>query len=266
MIKLQTLFNNAIAQTVMKFNAAQGLKIRFGKMLGGLGLIFGLLLNGVAWADDVYSFESPSWDGTGKIYMGREIAPVMGYQGAGWLERSSRNREESVDKLIQMLPLSEKDVVADIGAGTGYLSFRLALRVPQGQVFAVDVQSEMVEILSERTQQSANTNVLPIKGDEKTPNLEPESIDLALMVDVYHELEYPREMLRAIADSLRPGGKLVLAEYKAENPRVMIKPLHKMSQAQVKAEMDAAGFSFERSLKGLPQQHLMVFSKTNLNT
>lgn len=223
---------------------------------------FGSPLSEIAWADQLYTQQRPSWDGTGKFYMGREIAPVMGYQGAGWLERSSRHREEAPETLVQLLPLSPTDTVADIGAGTGYLSFRIASRLPQGQVLAVDIQPEMVDILQDRVQQSGAPNVRPIQGNERSPQLDPNSTDLALMVDVYHELAYPREMLEAIASALKPNGKLVLAEYKAENPRVMIKPLHKMSQSQVKAEMTAAGFQFQQNLKGLPTQHLMVFEKS----
>ncbi|MEM9137748.1 MAG: class I SAM-dependent methyltransferase, partial [Cyanobacteria bacterium P01_F01_bin.42] len=154
----------------------------------------------------------------------------------------------------------------DIGAGTGYMSLRLADRVPNGTVWAEDVQPEMVEILRDRMSSSGIDNVRPVQGDERSPGLEAQSIDLALMVDVYHELLYPREMLDAVSQALKPGGKIVLAEYKAENPRVMIKPLHKMSQSQVRAELEAAGFQFRRNIKGLPQQHLMLFEKSNQET
>ena len=208
-----------------------------------------------------YEQVTPSWDGTGRIYMGREIAPVMGYQGARWLERGSRNREEASDRLIQMLPIQDGDHVADIGAGTGYMSFRIAQKIPHGQVLAVDIQPEMIDILQQKIETEQVSNIMPRLGQEQGLNIDAETLDLALMVDVYHELSYPFEMLEAIATSLKPNGKLVLAEYKAENPRVMIKPLHKMTQQQAQAELEAAGFQLIKSLRGLPQQHLLVFEK-----
>lgn len=214
-----------------------------------------------AWADTVYEQRSPSWEGTGKVYLGREIAPVMGYQGASWLERRSRNQEEASERLVQRLPLQATDTVADIGAGTGYMSLRIAQRLTKGQVLAVDLQPEMVEMLTTRLQKNAIENIHPILGGERSPLLDEQSIDLALMVDVYHELAYPKEMLDAIARSLKPHGKLILAEYKAENPKVRIKPLHKMSQSQVKAELQASGFKYINNLGGLPQQHLLAFEK-----
>jgi len=144
-------------------------------------------------------------------------------------------REEDPEQLTKLLPLKSTDTVADIGAGTGYMAILLSQRLGAGKVFAVDVQPEMVEILTTRLKAADLSNIYPRLGDLKSLPLEDQSIDLALMVDVYHELSYPREMLGAIAASLKPNGKLVLAEYKAENPRIRIKPLHKMSQSQVKA-------------------------------
>lgn len=210
--------------------------------------------------NQTYQEKPPSFDGTGRVYMGREIAQVMGHEGAQWLERPSRLKEEAPDKLVQLLSLSPQDSVADIGAGTGYMSFRLAKQVPRGHVFAVDIQPEMLERLRISARQGDVNHVIPIQGSESAPNLEPNSIDLALMVDVYHELAYPHEMLLAIAKALKPNGHLVLAEYKAENPLVLIKPLHKMSQPQIKAELQAAGFFWD-STQSLPQQHLMTFHK-----
>ncbi|MCM1983550.1 class I SAM-dependent methyltransferase [Lyngbya confervoides] len=205
----------------------------------------------------LYQQRPASFDGTGKIYMGREIAQVMGYQGADWLNRPSRAAQEHPDQLVRLLKLRPEDTVADIGAGTGYISARLASQVPAGQVLAVDIQPEMLRLLQD---QGVN-NLIPIQGSEQSPNLPQASVDLALMVDVYHELAFPREMLNALASSLKPGGHLVIAEYKAENPRVLIKPHHKMSQAQIKAELAASGYQWIQTLRGLPQQHLLVFQR-----
>lgn len=201
-------------------------------------------------------------DGIGKFYMGREIAHVMGYEGAGWLERSGRNAEEQPQKVIAALDLKPTDVVADIGAGTGYFSFRIASTLPQGKVYAVDVQPEMIEILNAFKAEKQIANVEPILSSVTSPNLPENSVDLALMVDVYHELEYPREMMSAIAQSVKPGGRIVLVEYRGENPFVMIKPLHKMTQKQAKKELQALGLTYLETINSLPQQHVMIFQKS----
>jgi ubiquinone/menaquinone biosynthesis C-methylase UbiE len=198
-------------------------------------------------------------DGIGRFYMGREIAQVMGHQGAGWLERRSRESEEQPQKVITALELKPTDTVADIGAGTGFFSFRIAPRVQK--VFAVDVQPEMIQILEYLKDKKQIQNVEPVLGTVKTPNLPNNSVDVALMVDAYHEFEYPREMMSAIADALKPGGKAVLVEYRGENPLVLIKGLHKMTQAQVKREMAAIGLTYRETRNSLPQQHVMIFQK-----
>jgi SAM-dependent methyltransferase len=200
-------------------------------------------------------------DGIGKFYMGREIAQVMGHQGAGWLERSSRGVEEQPGAAIAALDLSPTSVVADIGAGTGYFSFRISPQVPQGKVFAVDVQPEMIDILSFLKQENEITNVEPTLGSETDPNLAAETVDLALMVDAYHEFAYPREMMTGIVNALKPGGQAVLLEYRGENPLIPIKGLHKMTQRQVKKEMSAVGLVWQETKDLLPQQHLMIFRK-----
>lgn len=200
-------------------------------------------------------------DGIGKFYLGREIAHVMGYEGAGWLERSGRDAEEQPQKVITALQLQPTDVVADIGAGTGYFSFRIAPQVPQGKVYAVDVQPEMIEILNYFKAEKNISNVEPILSSVTSPNLPPNSVDLALMVDVYHEFEFPHEMMGAIVRSVKPGGRIVLVEYRGENPFVMIKPLHKMTQKQVKKEMQAIGLTYLETINSLPQQHVMIFQK-----
>ncbi len=204
---------------------------------------------------------SHSSDGIGKFYMGREIAQVMGHQGAGWLERSSRAIEEQPQKLANALDLKPTDTVADIGAGTGYISFRLSRLVPQGKVLAVDIQPEMIEILEYLKQERKIVNIETILGEARDPKLPESSIDLAIMVDAYHEFEYPREMMQGIVKALKPGGRAVLVEYRGENPLVLIKRLHKMTQEQVKKEMRAVGLVWKETKDILPQQHLMVFEK-----
>ncbi|MBW4522269.1 MAG: class I SAM-dependent methyltransferase [Scytolyngbya sp. HA4215-MV1] len=205
------------------------------------------------------SFASP--DGIGKVYLGREIAQVMGHQGAGWLERSSRMQEERPGLVVNGLGLQPTDVVADIGAGTGYFSFRLAPLVPQGKVLAVDIQPEMLEILHDLRQAKHITNVEPVLGSNTDPHLPTESVDLALMVDAYHEFDFPYEMMMAIVRALKPGGRVALVEYRGENPFVAIKRLHKMTQKQVRQEMQVVGLTWQETQDFLPQQHLMIFRK-----
>lgn len=205
------------------------------------------------------SIHSP--DGIGKFYMGREIAQVMGHQGAGWLERPSRAWEEKPNLVVTALNLQPTDVVADIGAGTGYFSFRLAPLVPQGKVLAVDVQPEMLEIITDLRQENAIKNVETVLGSTTDPHLPAARVDLALMVDAYHEFDYPREMMTAIVRALKPGGRVALVEYRGENPLIPIKRLHKMTQRQARREMAAVGLVWQETLDLLPQQHLMVFQK-----
>jgi len=200
-------------------------------------------------------------DGIGKFYMGREIAKVMGHTGALWLERPSRETEEQPSKVVNALNLKPNDVVADIGAGTGYMSFRIAPLLTKGKVFAVDIQPEMLDIIEFLNKENNITNVEPILATLTNPNLPPESVDLALMVDAYHEFENPREVIEGIFRALKPGGKAALVEYRGENPFIMIKRLHKMSQRQVRKEMQAVGLVWRETKNLLPQQHLMVFEK-----
>lgn len=203
----------------------------------------------------------PSPDGIGKFYMGREIAKFMGYTGAGWLERPSRETEEQPSKVVSALNLKPKDVVADIGAGTGYLTFDIAPLLTAGKVLAVDIQPEMLEIIEFFKQEKNITNVEPILATPNNPNLPPESVDLALMVDAYHEFEYPREMMQGIVKALKVGGRVVLVEYRGENPFIFIKALHKMTQKQVRKEMQAVGLVWRETKNFLPQQHVIVFEK-----
>jgi ubiquinone/menaquinone biosynthesis C-methylase UbiE len=200
-------------------------------------------------------------DGIGKYYMNREIAQVMGHQAMMWLERPSRVKEEKPDLTVDNLDLDSDDVVADIGAGTGYFSFRMAQQVPEGKVYAVDIQPEMLDAIAFLKEEKKIDNVETVLGTEEKPNLPSESIDLALMVDAYHEFAYPREMMEGIVEALKPGGRVVLLEYRKENPMIMIKPLHKMSQKQVKKELKAVGLKWQSTKQFLPEQHFLVFSK-----
>ena len=202
-------------------------------------------------------------DGIGKFYMGREIAQVMGHDAAAWLERPQRIGEEDPDRVVRELRLRPGEVVADIGAGTGYFSRRLAQAVgPAGRVLAVDVQPEMVALLTNIDTRLGLTNILPILGTATDPRLPAASVDLALMVDVYHEFDFPFQMMQGICRALKTGGRVVFVEYRGEDPAVPIKPLHKMTQAQVKKEMSVLPLDWIQTLEVLPRQHLMVFERT----
>ena len=208
-----------------------------------------------------YTTGLPSRDGIGKFYMGREISHVMGHLGADWLERPERERQERTDLLIAGLILSDDFVVADIGAGTGFFTFPIAQRVPKGKVFAVDIQPEMLARIARRKMLEEVVNVETVLGEQDDPKLPKNQIDLAFIVDAYHEFSFPREMGERLKESLRPGGQLVLVEYRAEDPRVPIKRLHKMSEVQVKQEMAAIGLDWVRTDSYLPQQHVLVFQR-----
>jgi precorrin-6B methylase 2 len=232
----------------------------------GLCVLWGLVLAPLANAQaqtPLYEKSPASADGIGKRYMGREIAGVMGWQGAGWLERQEREKEERTDLLMKDLALKPGMVIADIGAGTGYLSRRMATQVGvTGRVFAVDVQPEMIRFLETLARASSVNNIKPVLGTPEATNLAKGSIDLAIMVDVYHELEFPFEMLKSIIASLKPGGQLVFIEYRAEDPQVPIKEVHKMSEAQVRKEVAMhPELLWERTGKTLPWQHIIVFRK-----
>ena len=203
-----------------------------------------------------------STDGIGKRYMDREISGVMGWQGASWLERDKREREERTDLLLEALALQPGMVVADIGAGTGYLSRRMApLVMPGGKIIALDLQPEMVTFLQTGVKRSGLSQIevrLSSVDDIKLPK---NSIDMAIMVDVYHELAYPYEVMNSIMQALKPRGRIVFVEYKAEDARVPIKPLHKMSEAQIKREAGIFSLEWERTVSTLPWQHVVVFRK-----
>ena len=208
----------------------------------------------------IYQQYPPTTDGIGKTYMGREIAQVMGYQGAAWLERAEREKEERTDILLRALNLKKGMVVADIGAGTGYLSRKMAHDVGlQGTIYAVDVQSEMIGKLKSLSKKYSN--IKPILSQAADVKLAANSLDLAILVDVYHELEYPYEVAQSIWAALKPGAKLVLVEYRAEDDKVPIKNIHKMTQAQVIKELTVLPFRWHNTLTSLPWQHVIVFTK-----
>jgi ubiquinone/menaquinone biosynthesis C-methylase UbiE len=203
-------------------------------------------------------------DGIGKFYFGREIAHVMGAGGIPWLERSEREREEQITRMVESLRLEPGMVAADIGAGSGVITVKLAAKVGQrGKVLAVDIQDEMLSVLSKKLKQLKITNVKTVRGTEKSPNLPARSVDLALMVDVYHEFRFPYEMMRALSRALKPGGRLVFVEYRKEDPKVPIKIVHKMTEAQVKREasLPEFGLRWVETIDVLPRQHIVVFER-----
>lgn len=200
-------------------------------------------------------------DGIGKFYMGREIAHVMGHQGAGWLERPDREETELPDEVVKQMNLKSTDAVADIGAGTGYFTFRLASMVKQGKVYAVDIQPEMLSIIESRKKRFNAENVIAIQGTETDTRLPVASIDAVLFVDAYHEFSYPREMMESIVKALKPGGRVIQIEYRGEDPEIPIKRLHKMTVAQARKEMAAVGLVWKETKGFLPQQHFLVFEK-----
>lgn len=212
----------------------------------------------------IYSYKKPTANGTGKIYMGREIAQLMDASGLDWLERNTRPQEENSDLAVSKFPFTSNSIVADIGAGSGYYTFKIASKLTGGKVYAVEIQDELISYLKNRKEQLKNNNVQIIKGNSQSPNLPENSIDLAFMVDVYHELLYPHEMLQNIRKALKKDGKLLLLEYKAEDPGVRIKELHKMSVRQVNKELRANGFSLQYQGDFLPIQHILIYEKSKL--
>jgi SAM-dependent methyltransferase len=211
--------------------------------------------------DPIYGSCEPTRDGTGRTYFDREIAQVMGHLAAGWLERPKREREERTDLLVRMLELRPGMDVADIGAGSGYFTRRMSPSIePDGTIFATDIQPEMLEYLDKSLLLEGIQNVVPILGRVDDTGLAQDSVDLILLVDVYHEFDHPWEMARSMHRALRPGGRIALVEYRAGDATVPIKPLHTMTEAQARLEFEAAGFEMVESLvDGLPWQRLMIF-------
>ena len=201
-------------------------------------------------------------NGIGKFFMGREIAQVMGHQGADWLDRPEREQEEQPTIMLNALQLKPGDVVADIGAGTGYLSFRMAEKVgPKGKVMATDIQPEMLDIIRQRMKERKVSNIEPVLGTITDTGLQPNSVDLIILVDVYHEFDHPYEMAASMARALKPGGRLIFVEYRLEDPKVPIKLVHKMSQQQVIKEMTPHPLRWLKTSAVLPRQHIIFFEK-----
>ncbi|MGB2402339.1 MAG: class I SAM-dependent methyltransferase [Akkermansiaceae bacterium] len=210
-----------------------------------------------------YQQKQASRDGTGKMYMGREISQVMGHAAIHWLERPEREAEEATSRVMTGLAqeLKANAVIVDIGSGSGYYAFQLANLVPQGKVIGVDIQQEMVDYLVQKAKRLGVTNVESNLGKVDSVQLPAESVDAAIMVDAYHEFSHPNEMMQSIVYALKPGGRVYLLEYRAEDPAVPIKPLHKMTEAQSIKEMEAVGLRHLKTEGFLPWQHFMVFAK-----
>jgi ubiquinone/menaquinone biosynthesis C-methylase UbiE len=201
-------------------------------------------------------------DGIGKFYMGREIAHVMGPGGIIWLERSEREREERPAQVLKELNIREGQTVADLGAGSGYYTLRMAQAVGEtGTVYAVDIEPRMLQFITQRAAREDISTIKTVQATATDPGLPPNSLDLLLMVDVYHELEYPFEVMQKVHTAMRTGGRVALVEYRANDPTVMIKPVHTMTERQVIAELREAGFHHVETVRTLPLQHLMIFEK-----
>lgn len=217
-------------------------------------------------ADPTYEYRPGSFDGTGKWFLGREIAHFMSHQGAPWLEREERETEEAPNRLVNALGLKPGHQVGDVGAGSGYLTWRMARAVgPAGKVYANDIQPEMIAILRTNMLVRGITNVVPVLGSTTDPRLPENTLDLIILVDVYHECDHPLEMTRRMTDALKPGGRLVFVEYRGEEQWIPIKPLHKMTAAQVRKEMaHHPRLEFVDNLKTLPRQHVLIFRKKTI--
>jgi SAM-dependent methyltransferase len=210
-------------------------------------------------ADYVYKKGDPN--GIGKWYKGREIAHVMGFQGMSWLERSEREEEENTTKLLQNMNIKLEDTVADIGAGSGYHVFKIAPIVEDGLVYAVDIQPEMLAAMKAKKEEGNSKNIVLVQGSEESINLPENSVDKVLLVDVYHEFNFPFEMIQSIKKAMRSDAELYLIEYRGEDASVPIKELHKMTEAQAVKEMKAVGLTLKQNITNLPWQHCMVFIK-----
>ena len=224
-------------------------------------LFFALLQTVTLIAQERYTVKSGDPNGISKWYMGRQIAHVMSHYGIEWLERKEREMEENTTQLLKNLAVQPGTVIADIGAGSGYHSTLLSKMVGNGKVYAVDVEPEMIAYLKDRIKLEGHKNIIPVLSTEQKVSLPANSIDVMLLVDVYHEFSFPYEMTLSMLEALKPGGKLVLVEFRAEDPNVPIKTIHKMSEQQAVKEFKASGFLFEKNIGNLPWQHCLIFRK-----
>ena len=225
-------------------------------------LLFIALLNSATLvAQERYTVKPGDPNGINKWYMGRQIAHVMSHFGIEWLERKEREMEENTTQLLKNLAVQPGTVIADIGAGSGYHSALLSKMVGNGKVYAVDVEPEMIAYLKDRIKLEGHKNIIPVLSTEQKVSLPANSIDILLLVDVYHEFSFPHEMTLSMLEALKPGGKLVLVEFRAEDPNVPIKTIHKMSEQQSVKEFKASGFLFEKNIGNLPWQHCLIFRK-----
>ncbi len=201
-------------------------------------------------------------DGIGKFFMGREIAHVMGHQGADWLERPEREAEENTNLMVDSLGIKPGEVIADIGAGTGYISRKLSKKTgDKGIVYAVEIQQEMLDILTNKAVQAGFHNIKPVLGTVTDTKLSAASVDTIVLVDVYHEFDFPFEMTQAMSKALKPGGRIVFVEYRGEDPKVPIKPVHKMTVAQLRKEMALHPLQWKETIEVLPRQHIVIFER-----
>ena len=224
-------------------------------------LFFALLQTVTLIAQERYTVKSGDPNGISKWYMGRQIAHVMSHYGIEWLERKEREMEENTTQLLKNLAVQPGTVIADIGAGSGYHSTLLSKMVGNGKVYAVDVEPEMIAYIKDRIKLEGYKNIIPVLSTEQKVSLPANSIDVMLLVDVYHEFSFPYEMTLSMLEALKPGGKLVLVEFRAEDPNVPIKTIHKMSEQQAVKEFKASGFLFEKNIGNLPWQHCLIFRK-----
>ena len=222
-------------------------------------LLFSVMIHANLGLAQSYTYKSPSRDGIGKIYQGREISKVMGHLGASWLERSSRAKEERPNLAVDLLDLKKDMIIADFGAGTGYFTSKLARKC--SIVYAVDIQQEMLDLNAKQMRNKNINNVKFILGFTDRTGLPKNSLDLVILVDVYHELENPLEIMNDIKSSLNQTGKVALIEYRKEDPTVPIKPLHKMSVEQVVKEMSQVNLKLHSNIQERPRQHMLIFSK-----
>ena len=227
-----------------------------------IGLCSILMLAGCQEAPTYTQSDSSVEGGSGRVYLDREIADVMSSEhGALWLDRPERDLEELPNRLFRVLNLNPSTVVADIGSGTGFFTFRLASLVPHGRVYAVEVQQALVDTIQVRSSRNGFSNVTPILGTVESPNLPSNRVDLALIVSSYHEFSYPKEMIESIFASLKSGARLVIVVYRLEDETVGIPEAHRMSEAQIRVEIEAAGFEFRGREDVLPQQHVLIFRR-----